>query len=92
MVCGNFILPEPASYVFFYAVFNLRKLLYLIWAERHGIYRDSDKSRLIAVKKAKKAAAVYRYLADNNGEWVARIALTMKLARQRSFVLRSGTR
>ena len=31
MVCGNFILPEPASYVFFYAFFNLRKLLYLIF-------------------------------------------------------------
>ena len=30
MVCGNFILPEPASYVFFCAVFNLRNLLYLI--------------------------------------------------------------
>ena len=30
MVCGNFILPEPASYVFFYAVSNLRNLLYLI--------------------------------------------------------------
>jgi len=31
MVCGNFILPEPASYVFFYAIFNLRKLLYIIY-------------------------------------------------------------
>ena len=31
MVCGNFILPEPASYVFFYAFFNLRKLFYIIW-------------------------------------------------------------
>ena len=30
MVCGNFILPEPASYDFFYAFFNLRKLLYII--------------------------------------------------------------
>ena len=30
MVCRDFILPEPASYVFFYAVFNLRKLLYII--------------------------------------------------------------
>ena len=30
MVCGNFILPETANYVFFYAVSNLRKLLYLI--------------------------------------------------------------
>ena len=36
MVCGNFILPEPASYVFFCAVFNLRNLLYLI-ALRSGI-------------------------------------------------------
>ena len=27
---GNFILPELASYVFFYAVFNLRNLLYII--------------------------------------------------------------
>ena len=30
MLCGNFILPEPASYVSFYAVFNLRNLLYFI--------------------------------------------------------------
>jgi len=30
-LCGNFILPEPASYVFFYAIFNLRKLFYLIF-------------------------------------------------------------
>ena len=29
-LCGNFILPEPASYVFFYAFSNLRKLLYII--------------------------------------------------------------
>ena len=32
MVCGNFILPEPASYVFFYALFNLRNLLYIIYS------------------------------------------------------------
>jgi len=30
MVCGYFILPEPASYVFFYAIFNLRNLLDLL--------------------------------------------------------------
>ncbi len=35
MVCGNFILPEPASYVFFYAVFNLRNLLYIITMSKH---------------------------------------------------------
>ena len=32
MVCRDFILPEPASYVFFYAIFNLRNLLYIIVA------------------------------------------------------------
>ena len=32
MVCRDFILPEPASYVFFYAIFNLRNLLYIILA------------------------------------------------------------
>ena len=34
MVCRDFILPEPASYVFFYAIFNLRNLLYIIRAFR----------------------------------------------------------
>ena len=34
-LCGNFILPEPASYVFFYALFNLRKLLYIIEGADH---------------------------------------------------------
>ena len=33
-LCGNFILPEPASYVFFYTVFNLRNLLYIIEKRR----------------------------------------------------------
>ena len=31
MVCRDFILPEPASYVLFYVVSNLRKLLYIIY-------------------------------------------------------------
>ena len=35
-LCGNFILPEPASYVFFYAIFNLRNLFYLIRRKRWG--------------------------------------------------------
>ena len=38
MVCGNFILPEPASYVFFCVVSNLRNLLYLM--EQIESYRD----------------------------------------------------
>ena len=33
-LCGNFILPEPASYVFFYAISNLRNLLYIIIVQR----------------------------------------------------------
>ena len=37
MVCGYFILPEPASYVFFYAIFNLRNLFYLIGARKWHI-------------------------------------------------------
>ena len=41
-LCGNFILPEPASYVFFYALFNLRKLLYIIYGhagEQYAFFR-----------------------------------------------------
>ena len=37
MVCGNFILPEPASYVFFYAFSNLRNLLYIIFFIKYAI-------------------------------------------------------
>ena len=32
MVCRDFILSEPASYVFLHALFNLRKLLYIIFS------------------------------------------------------------
>ena len=42
MVCGNFILPEPASYVFFCAVFNLRNLLDLI---KDGTQRLTRRNR-----------------------------------------------
>ena len=44
MVCGNFILPEPASYVFFYAVFNLRNLLDLI--EQHKLERLENRKKI----------------------------------------------
>jgi len=39
-LCGNFILPEPASYVFFYAFSNLRNLLYII--TEFGLLRRLD--------------------------------------------------
>ena len=51
MVCGNFILPEPASYVFFYAFFNLRKLLYII-AQTYTTVR-----RKLLLKLLRKIAA-----------------------------------
>ena len=41
-LCGNFILPEPASYVFFYAFSNLRNLLYIIPASRPVIAAKRD--------------------------------------------------
>ena len=42
-LCGNFILPEPASYVFFYAVSNLRKLLYIIQTVREQCAEEVKK-------------------------------------------------
>ena len=33
MVCGNFILPEPASYVFFYALFQFAQVI----VHYHGV-------------------------------------------------------
>ena len=45
-LCGNFILPEPASYVFFYAFFNLRNLLYIIHnMTNHLLGGDVDMTR-----------------------------------------------
>jgi len=46
MVCGNFILPEPASYVLFYALFNLRNLLYLIF----GFSKNQRKWERLSVR------------------------------------------
>ena len=47
MVCGNFILPEPACYVFFYAIFNLRNLLYIIFPHAAGaVSRDRNRTEI----------------------------------------------
>ena len=43
MVCRDFILPEPASYVFFYAIFNLRNLLYIIITNGADVASVSEK-------------------------------------------------
>ena len=52
MVCGNFILPEPASYVFFYAFSNLRNLLYIIVEtqlaqEQHKLERLENRKKYL---------------------------------------------
>ena len=44
-LCGNFILPEPANYVFFYAIFNLRNLLDLI--EQHKLERLENQKKYL---------------------------------------------
>ena len=51
MVCGNFILPEPANYVFFYVLFNLRNLLYIIYCT---LSESEDGQREYAEWKAKQ--------------------------------------
>ena len=48
-LCGNFILPESASYVFFYAIFNLRKLLYIIqYAASCEVKKDTKIAEIIS--------------------------------------------
>ena len=51
MVCRDFILPEPASYVFFYAFFNLRKLLYIIREKAKAVVAEL---RAMKLKEAAK--------------------------------------
>ena len=66
MVCGNFILPEPASYVFFYAIFNLRKLFYLIhcmtfWQKTpsHGTWESASRNLRIFSYACSKMAFMH---------------------------------
>lgn len=48
MVCGNFILPEPASYVFFYAFSNLRNLLYIIGVPIYEQIKQQIKAAILS--------------------------------------------
>ena len=54
-LCGNFILPEPASYVFFFALFNLRNLLYLIYAKAKDkpAFRAKHEAELVIYEAAR---------------------------------------
>ena len=49
MVCRDFILPEPASYVFFYAIFNLRNLLYIICGHRPAGKADQNTAQAVGL-------------------------------------------
>ena len=49
-LCGNFILPESASYVFFYAIFNLRKLLYIIQVAKDHLVQIRSMPRCPCIK------------------------------------------
>ena len=51
MVCRDFVLPEPASYVFFYAFSNLRKLLYIIREKAKAVVAEL---RAMKLKEAAK--------------------------------------
>ena len=57
-LCGNFILPEPASYVFFYAIFNLRKLLYIIWECTGGSVLSGETSLQGAIREVKEELGI----------------------------------
>ena len=73
-LCGNFILPEPASYVFFYAVFNLRKLLYIIRTRSHHLIVRGAVFESI-VPEAKN-------MTDEEAAALLRLALTSEPARE----------
>ena len=57
MVSRNFILPESANYVFFYAVFNLRKLLYIIWQLSAEAQAESPKLMFFPITNCRRRDA-----------------------------------
>ena len=63
-LCGNFILPEPASYVFFYALFNLHNLLYII---NPFISKNVDKVSPFALSQSSAISSVSVFQTDENG-------------------------
>jgi hypothetical protein len=53
MACRDFILPEPASYVFLHALFNLRKLLYLIAKRVRFGEEEQQNERALTFEKSR---------------------------------------
>ena len=72
MVCRDFILPEPASYVFFYAIFNLRNLLYIIASKKSGM-RTNRKNRIKIARRSN--------CADKSSQRVKSVCLLWATAR-----------
>ena len=56
MMSRNSILPESANYVFSYALFNLRNLLYIIWivARRWCLRDETDTKKQLPMYEPKK--------------------------------------
>ena len=63
-LCGNFILPEPASYVFFYAFSNLRNLLYIIVQEYAETVRKQCAEELKKLVQMQKMWALRKPVLD----------------------------
>ena len=70
MVCRDFILPEPASYVFFYAFSNLRNLLYIIYQQPRltNKYYYGISSKILLAMTAEDHERCYEYLLDYKEE------------------------
>lgn len=73
MVCGYFILPEPASYVFFYAIFNLRNLFYLI-----AFFWTITKILVSAQEPKIKSAQSKFSAAQSKCQWQAKDVMIMR--------------
>ena len=85
MVCGNFILPEPASYVFFYAIFNLRNLLYLIFYP--PVYLIFTFREFKSIHKGKTAILHLRFGTEKNRRLGSKKARYIRAFRRRYLFL-----
>ena len=103
-LCGNFILPEPARYVFqFYALFNLRKLLYIIHLDAGfsetllKLIDRSGKKDSEIYKKANVDRKLFSKIRNNPGYKPSKstaiafaIALELNLDETRDLIARAG--
>ena len=81
-LCGNFILPEPASYVFFYALFNLRNLLYIIPAfDISTAFSDCRSGKPIPRRENARQFLVSAKWAESRCNIVDRLPMQLRIRR-----------